>query len=94
MFNIEWNDLLNKNNIKIVDIRDRTKYISNHVFGAINIDSFELEYYPHKHLKKDEIYYIYCDNGKKSKRVVYNLNKLGYNTVNINGGFYNYLFRE
>ena len=46
------------------------------------------------HLKKDEIYYIYCDNGLTSKRVVYTLNRLGYNTVNINGGFYNYLLRE
>ena len=94
MFNIEWEDLLNKNNTNIIDIRDNFKYVNSHVFGAVNINRFELENYPYMHLKKDEIYYIYCDNGLTSKRVVYTLNRLGYNTVNINGGFYNYLFRE
>lgn len=94
MFNIEWEDLINKNNINIIDIRDKFKYKNNHVFGAVNIEYFELVNYHKKYLKKDEIYYIYCDNGNNSKRAVYTLNKLGYNTVNINGGFYNYLFRE
>lgn len=93
MFNIDWDDLLNKNNLNIIDIRDSNKYFINHVFGSVNVEAFELENYPYKYLKKDDIYYIYCDNGNVSKRVVYNLNKLGYNTVNINGGFYNYLFR-
>lgn len=94
MYNIDWEDLINKENIIIIDIRDKNKYIRNHVFGAINIEAFELENYPYKYLKKEEIYYLYCDNGNKSKRVVYNLNTLGYNTVNINGGYYNYLFRK
>ena len=93
MFNIEWEDLLNKNNINIIDIRDKNKYIVSHVFNSINIDVFELKNNTYNYLNKDDIYYIYCDNGNVSKRVVYNLNKLGYNTVNINGGFYNYLFR-
>ncbi len=94
MYNIDWDELLNKDKIKIIDIRNKDKYLISHVFGSINIESFELEYYPSKYLKKDEIYYIYCDSGNKSRRLVHKLNKLGYNTVNINGGFYNYLFRE
>lgn len=93
MFNIEWDDLLNKNNINIIDIRDKNKYIVSHVFNSINIDVFELKNNPYKYLNKDDIYYIYCDNGYKSKRIVSHLNSLGFNTVNINGGFYNYLFR-
>lgn len=93
MFNIEWDDLLNKNNINIIDIRDKNKYIVSHVFNSINIDFFELKNNPYKYLNKDDIYYIYCDNGYKSKRIVSYLNSLGFNTVNINGGFYNYLFR-
>ena len=27
MFNIEWDDLLNKSNINIIDIRDKNKYV-------------------------------------------------------------------
>ena len=94
MFNIEWEDLLNKNNVNIIDIRDRVKYISSHVYNSRNIELFELVNYPEKYINKEDIYYIYCDNGNKSRYAVYTLNKLGYTTVNINGGFYNYLFRE
>ena len=93
MFNIEWDDLLNKNNINIIDFRDKNKYIVCHVFNSINVDVFELKNNPYKYLNKDDIYYIYCDNGYKSKHIVSYLNSLGFNTVNINGGFYNYLFR-
>ena len=93
MFNIEWEDLLNKNNINIIDIRDKNKYIVSHVFNSINIDVFELKNNPYKYLNKDDIYYIYCDTGYKIKRIVSYFNSRGFNTVNINGGFYNYLFR-
>ena len=43
MFNIEWEDLLNKNNVNIIDIRDNFKYSRSHVLGAVNINMFELE---------------------------------------------------
>ena len=78
----------------IIDIRNRDKYNINHIPGSINIESFELLNNPSKYLKKDEIYYIYCTSGITSKKVVNKLNKIGYNTVNIDGGFNNYLLRK
>ena len=80
--------------MNIIDIRSKSKYLENHIPGAINIDSYELLFNPDKYLKKEEIYYIYCTSGISSKMVVNKLNKIGYNTVNIDGGFNNYLLRK
>ena len=78
----------------IIDIRSRSKYNLNHIPGAINIESFELLNNPSKYLNKNDIYYLYCSSGFTSKMVVNKLNSLGYNTVNIDGGFNNYLLRK
>lgn len=93
MYNIEWDKLKNKHNIKIIDIRNRNKYLLGHVDNSINICEEELYNYPNRYLRKDEIYYIYCDYGNRSKIIVSKLNSLGYNAVNINGGYHNYLLR-
>ena len=84
MFNIDWEYLLRKNNINIIDIRSSSRYFSGHVNNAVNIEEIELIKYPYKYLKKNDIYYIYCDYGNSAKEVVLYLNSIGYNTVNIN----------
>ena len=78
----------------IIDIRSRAKYNLNHIPGSINIESFALLNNPSKYLNKSDIYYLYCSSGITSKMVVNKLNSLGYNTVNIEGGFNNYLLRK
>ena len=94
MYNIEWEDLLNKSSINIIDIRCSSNYLIVHVNNSINISEIELVNNHYKYLNKNDIYYIYCDYGNRSKRVVFYLNNLGYNTVNINGGYYNFLLRK
>ena len=94
MFNIDWDDLLLKSNVIIIDIRNSYKYLNGHVKNAINIQETELVNNPNKYLNKNDIYYIYCDYGSSGKLVVSYLNRIGYNTVNINGGYYNFLFRK
>lgn len=78
----------------IIDIRSRDKYNINHIPGAINIESFELMNNPSKYLNKNNVYYLYCTSGYTSSIVSNKLNKLGFNTVNIDGGFNNYLLRK
>ena len=78
----------------IIDIRSRDKYNINHIPGAINIESLELLNNPNRYLDKNNIYYLYCTSGYTSSMVVNKLNMLGYNTVNIEGGFNNYLLRK
>ena len=78
----------------IIDIRSIKNYNKSHIDGAIHIDQYELVFNPGKYLKKDEIYYIYCNSGVSSKVVVNRLNSFGYHTVNIDGGYNNYLLRK
>ncbi|MBR3145771.1 MAG: rhodanese-like domain-containing protein [Bacilli bacterium] len=78
----------------IIDIRSKNKYSMGHIPSAINIEYLELLSNPSKYLNKNEIYYLYCDSGYTSSMVVNKLNNIGYNTVNIDGGYNNYLLRK
>ena len=78
----------------IIDIRSRDKYNINHIPGAVNIDYLELLSNPSKYLNKNNTYYLYCSSGYTSNMVVNKLNNMGFNTVNIDGGFNNYLLRK
>lgn len=73
--------------MKIIDIRSRSDYLLGHIDGAICIPYYDLLFDPSRYLKKEEIYHIYCKSGITSKRVVSILNDMGYNTVNIDGGY-------
>ena len=78
----------------IIDIRSLNNYNKGHIDGAIHINQFDLLFNPSNYLNKEEIYYIYCNSGVSSKVVVNKLNSLGYHTVNIDGGYNNYLLRK
>ena len=71
----------------IIDIRNRGEYLLGHIDNAINIEKNTLLSNYGKYLNKSDTYYIYCNSGISSKRVVEYLNSLGYNTVNIDGGY-------
>lgn len=71
----------------IIDIRSKEKYNRGHLNNAINISFNELFNHPSKYLNKDTVYQIYCDTGSRSKVLVNTLNRIGYNCVNIDGGY-------
>ena len=73
--------------MNIIDIRSRNDFLNGHIQGAILIEKNNLINNPSKYLNKNDKYYIYCNSGITSKKVVYYLNNLGYNTVNIDGGY-------
>lgn len=75
----------------IVDIRNSSQYQMGHIPSAISIPEEELLKNPSIYLNTDSIYYLYCNSGIRSKRCVNYLNSLGYHTVNIFGGYQNYL---
>ncbi len=93
MKNININDLLNIKNANIIDIRNNFSYMKGHIPGAINITYQELLFNPERYLNRNKVYYIYCDSGSRSKVIVNELNNLGYNTINVLGGYNSYLFR-
>ena len=85
---------LDYENMHIIDIRSREKYNNNHIPNSINIEFDKLILSPEKYLEKDKIYYIYCQRGKTSINACINLYKLGYNVINIMGGYENWIINR
>ncbi len=98
MNSIEITELLNllysNKPVNIVDIRTNYEYQLNRIPTAKNISRDLLELAPEKYLNKNSTYYIYCQSGSSSQKLVQKLNSKGYHTVNITGGFNNYLLRK
>ena len=88
------NTFLKMNSSNIIDIRDRNSYVMGHIPQAINIEEYDLLFNTNKYLNKNSIYYIYCDLGNRSGQLAMKLRKDGYNVINIEGGYHNYLLRK
>jgi len=73
--------------INIIDIRIKDEYDSGHIKTSINIPNSQLLCDYKQHLEKTKKYYIYCQYGKTSAKTCILLSKLGYDVVNIVGGF-------
>lgn len=78
----------NKDNIILLDVRDKEEYETGHIPGAINISRGSLEFkvrliIPDKNAKV----YVYCGLDLRSPLATKSLNDLGYKkAVNIIGG--------
>ena len=84
----------NGDNINLIDIRDNFSFNNGHIPGAINIPKNMLILFPNRYLSLDKTYYIYCQSGNTSKRIVNDLNSFGYNTINVDGGYNLYLLTK
>lgn len=73
--------------INIIDIRIKDDYDNGHIKTSINIPNSQLLCNYKQYLDKTKKYYIYCQYGKTSVKICAFLNKLGYDVVNISGGF-------
>lgn len=92
--NISIEELLTYNNANIIDIRTIQNYNNNHIEGAINIPYEKLIIEPNKYLEKNRRYFIYCSKGLKSIRVCNILYKQGFNVVNVNGGYEEWIMKK
>ena len=82
-------DYINKN--VLIDIRDKYEYILDHINDSVNIPYNYLSMFKDKYLNFNDNYYIYCDSGIKSKKICIMLNELGYKTIDLIGGYKEYL---
>lgn len=82
------------NTLNIIDTRDEYSYSKGHIVNAKNIPANYLMQAPENYLNYKEIYYIYCESGHTSNQIVNILNNRGYHTVNIQGGYNNYLLSK
>ena len=88
MYSISISQLkLVMNNENLIDIRDIEKFNGSHIIGAHNIPMNKLIANPNKYLDVNKTYYVYCQKGLLSVKVVGSLRKQGYNVYNVIGGY-------
>lgn len=78
----------------IIDIRSSQSYNNNHIPGAINIPYEKLILRPDAYLKFSKTYYLYCQKGLSSKKVVSLLNRMGYHTIHVEGGYEEWIMKK
>lgn len=78
----------------IIDIRDKYQFILGHIPNAINIPYVYLLMTPENYLSKEEKYYLYCEHGEKSRKICLHLQELGYQAVDLVGGYESYLSQK
>lgn len=91
---ISIRDLLKLDNASIIDLRSIEKYNDNHMPGAKNIPTLLLLKSPEKYLDKFTTYYLYCQKGENSVKVCNALNRKGYHTVNVLGGYESWMLEK
>ena len=74
----------------LIDIRENYEYRMGHIEGAVNITRDLLELVPNKYLNKKDLYILYCDKGIYSLKLSNKLNRLGFNTISLDGGYLKY----
>jgi rhodanese-related sulfurtransferase len=82
-------DLIGK--IDLVDIREPYEYLGGSLKGAKNIPMQKLISDPSKYMKENKTYYVICHSGSRSGRTCRYLTKLGYDVVNVTGGYGSYV---
>ena len=68
---------------KLIDVQHPLDYIKKHDPRSINIYADKLIMNHSRLLNKDATYYIICEKGRLSKRVVTTLTFYGYNVVQV-----------
>ncbi|WP_240048092.1 MULTISPECIES: rhodanese-like domain-containing protein [Prevotella] len=85
----EFEAIIAKKKVQLVDVRTPEEYTEGHIPGAINIDVLNstFETISKKQLNKKHMVAVYCRSGKRSAKACSILNKEGYKTTNLLGGF-------
>ena len=80
--------------INLIDLRSNASFNNNHIDGAKNIEYNILIRDPNKFLNKMEKYYLYCQRGIKSYKACTYLDKMGFNVINIAGGYESWILEN
>ncbi len=89
---ISTNEIANyigKNNVIIIDLRDRDEYQAGHIPSAVNIPYEDLEEQK-AGLRRYSLLVFYCDRGHISLMAARDLIKDGYNIKSLYGGIHAY----
>lgn len=73
-----------------MDVRTSDEYAEGHIPGAIHIVNEEIKDTPRELPDKDQLIYVYCRSGRRSKEAAQKLHYLGYKNVIEIGGIPDY----
>ena len=91
MNNVRIESIIDKlDRLNIIDIRDGYLYNMGNIPNSKNIPMNFLTMNPSNYLNTNDVYYIYCNSGINSKKTCEILSSMGYNVVNIIGGYNEY----
>ena len=74
-------EILDKNNYIIVDVRTKEEYDVSHVKGSINIPYDQID--ENTNLDKSKTIIVYCRSGNRSSKAYNNLKSLGYDVYDL-----------
>ena len=74
-------EILEKNNYIIVDVRTDSEYQESHVKGAINIPYDTID--ENTELDKTKTIFVYCKSGVRSNKAYNTLKNLGYDVYDL-----------
>ena len=81
----ELEQLMKKNDLKIIDVREKDELEEGHIKGVIHMPISSFVKNMHK-INKDDHYYVICRTGNRSGEVCQVLSKIGYKVTNVLGG--------
>lgn len=82
---LDLEQIMNKNKVTILDIRETDEWLNGHIKGAIHLPMSTLASNLDK-LNKEEMYYVICHSGNRSTQVAKVLSKMNYKITNVMGG--------
>lgn len=74
---------LSEKNSRILDVRTPQEYRAGHIKQALNVPLAKIDTYRGK---KEEVVYVICQSGMRSKQAAKQLKKNGYEVINVRGG--------
>lgn len=74
----------------LVDVRTPQEYKEGHIPESKNVPLQSLADHAYKVLKKDDVLFVYCRSGSRSKQATHILKQMGYTKVKNIGGILDY----
>ena len=80
----DFEELVHKGEIRVIDVRTRSEYAESHIAGAENVDVNQPDFVERLRLKGDVA--VYCRSGKRSQKAAMMIAEQGYNVYDLGGG--------
>tara|TARA_R110002020_G_scaffold137434_2_gene306540 strand:+ start:76574 stop:76933 length:360 start_codon:yes stop_codon:yes gene_type:complete len=73
----------------LVDVRTPSEFREGHLEGAVNMDWLDPSAFGAKikDIPKNKVVYVYCKAGGRSLQAAQKLDSLGYQVINLSGGY-------